>query len=69
MRGPLSTVSVSFFRHLTFSFLDVGCRRNGTSCIWLTSEEAVNELYFGGTSCASAGSGRTERMHICGELF
>ena len=44
-------------------FLDVGGRRDGTRCAWLTSEEPVNEQYFTGDPCATAGVLKTERMH------
>ena len=51
-----------FIKQFTL-FLDVGGRRNDASCVWLTSEEAVNEQYFMGEPCATAGVLRTERMH------
>ena len=55
------TVVVLYFYIEQFTFFPgVGGRRNGSSCVWLTSEEAVNEEYFPRRSCATAAESRTE---------
>ena len=61
MRRPVPSLYI-LLEQLTL-FLNAGGRRDGTSCIWLTSEEAINEQFYTGGSCAIAGVLKTECMH------